>query len=174
MVQTNEMKGIKTTEEGKVLKPLHVGTLSFHFPSMHLRILEPFIWNPSLQEKTTNALCLISLLCILPSRGACKGAQDANEAKIMLSMTHKGVLTQHNTFWININKTILTFTRQYRTTPDTMVASYFRWSSKIKSSVLKFANNSYIAPMSKIDTNQPSILWYYWALAPFWEETNCT
>ena len=42
-VQTNEMKGIKTTEEGKVLKPLHVGALPFHFPSMHLRILEPFI-----------------------------------------------------------------------------------------------------------------------------------
>ena len=40
-VQTNEMKGIKTTEEGKVLKPLHVGALPFHFPSMHLRILEP-------------------------------------------------------------------------------------------------------------------------------------
>ena len=42
-VQTNEMKGIKTTEEGKVLKPLHVGALPFHFPSMYLRILEPFI-----------------------------------------------------------------------------------------------------------------------------------
>ena len=42
-VQTNEMKGIKTTEEGKVLTPLHVGALPFHFSSMHLRILEPFI-----------------------------------------------------------------------------------------------------------------------------------
>ena len=43
MVQTNGMKKIKTTEEGKVLKPLHVGVLPFHFPSTHLRILEPFI-----------------------------------------------------------------------------------------------------------------------------------
>ena len=42
-VQTSEMKGIKTTEEGKVVKPLRVGALPFHFPSMHLRILEPFI-----------------------------------------------------------------------------------------------------------------------------------
>ena len=97
-VQTNEMKGIKTTEEGKVLKPLHVGALPFHFPSMHLRILEPFIRNPSLQEKKTSALCLISLFCILPSWGACKETQDANEAKIMLSMTYNGILTQQNTF----------------------------------------------------------------------------
>lgn len=42
-VQTNEMRAIKTTEGGKVLKPLHVGALPFHFPLMHLRILEPFI-----------------------------------------------------------------------------------------------------------------------------------
>ena len=75
------MKGIKPTEEGKVVKPLHVGALPFHFPSMHLRILEPFIWNPSLQENEIKAPCLISLFCILPSRSACKGAQDANEEK---------------------------------------------------------------------------------------------
>ena len=43
MVQTNEMKVVKTTEEGKVVKPLHVGALPFHWPSMHLRIIEPFI-----------------------------------------------------------------------------------------------------------------------------------
>ena len=43
MVQTNEIKVVKTTEEGKVLKPLHVGALPFHWPSMHLRIIEPFI-----------------------------------------------------------------------------------------------------------------------------------
>ena len=42
-VQTNEMKEMKMTKERKVLKPLHVGALPFHFPSMHLRILEPFI-----------------------------------------------------------------------------------------------------------------------------------
>ena len=30
MVQTNEIKVVKTTEEGKVLKPLHVGALPFH------------------------------------------------------------------------------------------------------------------------------------------------
>ena len=100
MVQTNEMKGITTTEGEKVLKPLHVGALPFHFPSMHLRILEPFIWNPSLQENETNAVCLTSLFFILPSRGACKGTQDAVEAKIMLSITHNGVLIQHNTFLI--------------------------------------------------------------------------
>ena len=100
IVQTNEMKVVKTTEEGKVLKPLHVGALPFHWPSMHLRIIEPFIWNPSLQEKKTNALCLISLFFNLPSRGACKGTQDANEVIIMLSITHNGVLIQHNTFWI--------------------------------------------------------------------------
>ena len=106
-----------------------------------------------------------------------RAANDTTRAQInnIPSKSHViPLLTQHNTFWININKTILTFTRQYRTTPDTMVASYFRWSSKIKSTVLKFANNSYITPMSKIVTNQPSILWYYWALAPFWEEANCT
>ena len=43
MVQTNQMRGIKTKEGGKVLKPLHVGALPFHFPLMHLRILEPFV-----------------------------------------------------------------------------------------------------------------------------------
>ena len=43
MVQTNQMRGIKTKEGGNVLKPLHVGALPFHFPLMHLRILEPFV-----------------------------------------------------------------------------------------------------------------------------------
>ena len=43
MVQSSQMRGIKTKEGGKVLKPLHVGALPFHFPLMHLRILEPFV-----------------------------------------------------------------------------------------------------------------------------------
>ena len=43
MVQISQMRGIKTKEGGKVLKPLHVGALPFHFPLIHLRILEPFV-----------------------------------------------------------------------------------------------------------------------------------